>query len=111
MTICADPDLDIEKCVDVLKGDGSTQVHVIRFDRLDAENVKDANDYLREAGETKLREALATAKLFEEAKQIQLESERQWPTEFEVIDPSLRYAWRKVEDGWQICLWFVSKSK
>ena len=29
----------------------------------------------------------------------------------EVIDPSLRYAWRKVEDGWQICLWFVSKSK
>jgi RecA-family ATPase len=89
VTICADPDLDIEKCVDVLKGDGSTQVHVIRFDRLDAENVKDANDYLREAGETKLREALATAQLYEEAKQIQLESERQWPTEFEVIDPSL----------------------
>jgi 5S rRNA maturation endonuclease (ribonuclease M5) len=89
VTICADPDLDIEKCVDVLKGDGSTQVHVIRFDQLDAENVKDANDYLREAGETKLREALATAQLYEEAKQIQLESERQWPTEFEVIDPSL----------------------
>jgi len=89
VTICADPDLDIEKCVDVLKGDGSTQVHVIRFDQLDAENVKDANDYLREAGEIKLREALATAQLYEEAKQIQLESERQWPTEFEVIDPSL----------------------
>lgn len=89
VTICADPDLDIEKCVDVLKGDGSTQVHVIRFDRLDAENVKDANDYLREAGETKLREALATAQLYETIKHEQLETDYQWPTEFEVIDPSL----------------------
>jgi RecA-family ATPase len=83
------PDLDIHKCVDVLKGDGSTQVHVVRFDQLDQQNVKDANDYLREAGEDKLREALATAQPYAVMAQQEKQSTRQWPTEFEIIDPTL----------------------
>ena len=89
VTICADPDLDVEKCVDVLQGDGSTAVHVVRFDALDIEGVKDANDYLREAGEHKLREALAGAKPFAVLAQAEKQSQRQWPTKFEVIDPTL----------------------
>lgn len=89
VTICADPDLDVAKCADVLQGDGSTAVHVVRFDQLDIENVKDANDYLREAGKDKLRDALAAAKPYAQAVQEQKESERQWPTEFEFIDPAL----------------------
>lgn len=89
VTVCADPDLDIHKCVDVLKGDGSTQVHVVRFDLLDQQNVKDANDYLREAGEDKLREALATAQPYAVMAQQEKQSTRQWPTEFEIIDPTL----------------------
>jgi len=89
VTVCADPDLDIHKCIDVLKGDGSTQVHVVRFDQLDQENVKDANDYLREAGETKLREALATAQPYAVMAEKQARAEYSWPTEFEVIDPTL----------------------
>ena len=89
VTLCADPDLDVEKCADVLQGDGSTTLHVVRFDQLGIENVKDANDYLREAGKDKLREALATAKPYAQAVQEIKQSERNWPTEFEVIDPTL----------------------
>ena len=89
VTVCADPDLDIHKCIDVLKGDGSTSVHVVRFDQLDQQNVKDANDYLREAGETKLREALATAQPYAVMAEKQARAEYSWPTEFEVIDPTL----------------------
>lgn len=89
VTVCADPDLDVHKCVDVLKGDGSTQVHVVRFDLLDQQNVKDANDYLREAGETKLREALATAQPYAVMAEQQARVEYSWPTKFEVIDPAL----------------------
>ena len=48
VTICADPDLDVDAVADVLRGDGSTDVHVVRFDMLGVEGVKDANDYLRE---------------------------------------------------------------
>ena len=87
VTICADPDLDVDKCSDVLQGDGSTAVHVVRFDMLGIENVKDANDYLREAGEDKLREALASAKPVSVVVQEKMESERQWPTAFVPIDP------------------------
>ena len=89
VTLCADPDLDVEKCADVLQGDGSTTLHVVRFDQLGVDNVKDANDYLREAGKDKLREALATAKPYAQAVQEIKQSERNWPTEFEVIDPAL----------------------
>ena len=89
ITICADPDLDVEKCADVLRGDGSTAVSVVRFDALGVENVKDANDYLREAGEEKLREALAGAKPYDVVVQEQIESERQWPTAYTPIDPAL----------------------
>ena len=89
VTICADPDLDVDKCADVLQGDGSTTVHVVRFDMLGVENVKDANDYLREAGEDKLREALAGAKPVSVVVQEKMESERQWPTAFTPIDPAL----------------------
>ena len=74
VTLCADPDLDVDKCADVLRGDGSTQVSVVRFDQLGVENVADANDYLREAGEAKLREALAMAKPVEEVRQEQIAS-------------------------------------
>ena len=88
VTICADPDLDVEKVADVLRGDGSTSVHVVRFDKLGLDNVTDANDYIREAGAEKLREALALAKPVEAVVQEQIESERQWPTPFEPINPA-----------------------
>jgi len=88
VTICADPDLDVEKCAEVLRGDGSTSVSVVRFDSLGVENVKDANDYLKEAGEDKLRQALSGAKSVEQVKQEAIESERQWPTPFDPIDPA-----------------------
>ena len=88
VTICADPDLDVEAVADVLRGDGSTDVHVVRFDALGVENVKDANDYLQEAGAQKLREALALAKPVEEVKQERIAGERQWPTAYEPIDPA-----------------------
>ncbi len=88
VTICADPDLDLDKVADVLRGDGSTDVHVVRFDALGVENVKDANDYLLEAGAEKLREALALAKPVEEVKQERIAGERQWPTAYEPIDPA-----------------------
>jgi RecA-family ATPase len=88
VTICADPDLDVDAVADVLRGDGSTSVHVVRFDKLGVENVKDANDYLKEAGAEKLREALATAKPVEEVKQEIAAAERSWPTLYEWIDPS-----------------------
>ena len=89
VTICADPDLNVDAVADVLRGDGSTSVYVVRFDALGVDNVKDANDYLREVGETKLREALATAKPVEQEVQEALEAERQWPTPFTWIDPAL----------------------
>ena len=88
VTICADPDLDVDKCADVLKGDGSTTVSVVRFNALGIENVKDANDYLREAGENKLREALALAKPYDVVIQEEKEQERSWPTAFVPVDPS-----------------------
>ena len=62
VTICADPDLDVEAVADVLRGDGSTDVHVVRFDMLGVEGVKDANDYLRETNAEKLREASGDGK-------------------------------------------------
>jgi RecA-family ATPase len=86
VTICADPDLDVDKCAEVLAGDGSTAVHVVRFDTLGVENVKDANDYLREAGEEALKLALAQAKPVEQAKLEAAATERNWPTPFEPID-------------------------
>ena len=89
VTICADPDLNVDAVADVLRGDGSTSVYVVRFSQLGVDNVKDANDYLREVGETKLREALATAKPVEQEVQEALEAERQWPTPFTWIDPAL----------------------
>ena len=88
VTICADPDLDVDKCADVLSGDGSTSVHVVRFNELGVENVVDANDYLQEVGEDKLREALALAKPVEQVKQETIEAERQWPTPYDPIDPA-----------------------
>jgi hypothetical protein len=60
----------------------------VRFDALGVENVKDANDYLQEAGAEKLREALALAKPVEEVKQERIAGERQWPTAYEPIDPA-----------------------
>jgi RecA-family ATPase len=89
VTICADPDLDVDAVADVLRGDGSTSVYVVRFDKLGVENVKDANDYLREAGAEKLLEALATAKPVEEVRQEEARSEMDWPTPYEWIDPAL----------------------
>ena len=88
VTICADPDLDVDKCADVLAGDGSTRVHVVRFDQLGVENVKDANDYLKEKGEDDLRLALSQAKPVEQAKLDAVAIERNWPTPFVPIDPS-----------------------
>ena len=88
VTICADPDLDVEKCADVLKGDGSTAVYVVRFDQLGVENVKDANDYLREAGEDELRKALSLAKPVEQAAQEAAAAEISWPTLYEPINPA-----------------------
>ncbi len=73
----------------MLSGDGSTSVYVVRFNALGVDNVKDANDYLREVGETKLREALAVAKPVEQEVQEAIEAERQWPTPFAWIDPKL----------------------
>ena len=89
VTICADPDLNVDAVAEVLRGDGSTSVYVVRFSQLGVDNVKDANDYLREVGETKLRETLATAKPVEQEVQEALEAERQWPTPFTWIDPKL----------------------
>lgn len=89
VTICADPDVDIEAVADVLRGDGSTDVHVVRFDQLGLDGVKDANDYLKEAGAEKLREALSLAKPVAEVAQERIESERQWPTAFEPMDAAM----------------------
>lgn len=89
VTICADPDLDVEKVADVLRGDGSTSVHVVRFDQLGMGNVKDANDFIKEAGAEKLREALAMAKPVDVIVQERIEGERQWPTPYKPIDPTL----------------------
>jgi len=89
VTICADPDVDIEAVADVLRGDGSTDVHVVRFDQLGVDGVKDANDYLKEAGAQKLREALSMAKPVAEVAQERIESERQWPTAFEPMDAAM----------------------
>jgi RecA-family ATPase len=60
----------------------------VRFDTLGIDSVKDANDYLREVGDDKLREALAMAKRVEEEKREQLASEMQWPTPYEPVDPA-----------------------
>ena len=86
VTICADPDLDVDKCAEVLAGDGSNAVHVVRFDQLGVENVKDANDYLKEAGEDELKRALSQAKPVDQVKQEAIATERNWPTLFEPID-------------------------
>ena len=88
VTICADPDLDVDKVADVIRGDGSTSVYVVRFNELGVENVTDANDYLREAGEEKLREALSLAKPVEQAQQEAAEAEMNWPTPYEPVDPA-----------------------
>jgi len=90
VTICADPDLDVDAVADVLRGDGSTDVHVVRFDMLGVENVKDANDYMREAGAQKLREALALAKPVAQVQaEIASQSERQLPDAIRSpIDPA-----------------------
>ena len=86
VTICADPDLDVDKCAEVLAGDGSNAVHVVRFDQLGVENVKDANDYLKEAGEDELKRALSQAKPVDQVKQEAIATERNWPTLYEPID-------------------------
>ena len=86
VTICADPDLDVEAVSDVLRGDGSTDVHVVRFDMLGIDGVKDANDYLQEVGEDKLREALAQAKPVALVALERIEGARQWPTAFDPMD-------------------------
>lgn len=88
VTICADPDLDVDAVADVLRGDGSTDVHVVRFDMLGVEGVKDANDYIREAGAQKLREALAMAKPVAQVQAEIAQSERSYPTPYDPVDPA-----------------------
>ena len=88
VTICADPDLDVDAVADVLRGDGSTDVHVVRFDMLGVEGVKDANDYLRETSGEKLREALAMAKPVAQVQAEIAQSERSYPTPYDPIDPA-----------------------
>jgi RecA-family ATPase len=88
VTICADPDLDVDAVADVLRGDGSTDVHVVRFDMLGVEGVKDANDYLRETSAEKLREALAMAKPVAQVQAEIAQSERSYPTPYDPIDPA-----------------------
>ena len=88
VTICADPDLDVYAVADVLRGDGSTDVHVVRFDMLGVEGVKDANDYIREAGAQKLREALALAKPVAQVQAEIAHSERSYPTPYDPVDPA-----------------------
>ena len=88
VTICADPDLDVDAVADVLRGDGSTDVHVVRFDMLGVDGVKDANDYIREAGAQKLREALALAKPVAQVQAEIAQSERSYPTPYDPIDPA-----------------------
>jgi RecA-family ATPase len=88
VTICADPDLDVDAVADVLRGDGSTDVHVVRFDMLGVEGVKDANDYLRETSAEKLREALALAKPVAQVQAEIAQSERSYPTPYDPIDPA-----------------------
>ena len=87
ITICADPDLDVDRVADVLRGDGSNAVHIVRFDQLSA-TCADANDYLREHGAQKLREALAGAKPIEVAREEAAAAERSWPSRFEWVDPA-----------------------
>jgi hypothetical protein len=88
VTICADPDLDVDAVADVLRGDGSTDVHVVRFDMLGVEGVKDANDYLRETSAEKLREALAMAKPVAQVQAEIAQSERSYPTPYDPVDPA-----------------------
>ena len=88
VTICADPDLDVDAVADVLRGDGSTDVHVVRFDMLGVEGVKDANDYLRETSAEKLREALALAKPVAQVQAEIAQSERSYPTPYDPVDPA-----------------------
>ena len=88
VTICADPDLDVDAVAAVLRGDGSTDVHVVRFDMLGVDGVKDANDYIREAGAQKLREALALAKPVAQVQAEIAQSERSYPTPYDPVDPA-----------------------
>jgi RecA-family ATPase len=88
VTICADPDLNVERVAEALNHDGSIAVSVVRFDALD-ENTKDANDYIREHGEDKLREALAGATPFEQAQAEEAAAamaEETWPTPYDMFD-------------------------
>ena len=88
ITICADPDLDVERVADALNHDGSIAVSVVRFDAIDR-NTKDANDYIREHGEDKLREALAGATPFEQAQAEEAAAamaEETWPTPYDMFN-------------------------
>lgn len=88
VTICADPDLNVDRVAEALNHDGSIAVSVVRFDVIDR-NTKDANDYIREHGEDKLREALAEATPFEQAKaeeEAAALSDETWPTPYDMFD-------------------------
>lgn len=87
VTICADPDLDIDKTADALNHDGSIRVHVVSFHSIDAAT-KDANDYIREHGADKLREALAMAKPIEEKKAEAIREGLSGPTVYDFWDAS-----------------------
>ena len=85
VTICADPDLDIERVADALNYDGSIRVSVVRFVDIDAQT-KDANDYLRDHGVEALRNALAAAKPVAEQKAQEQREGFRGPTPFDVWD-------------------------
>ena len=88
VTICADPDLNVERVAEALNHDGSIAVSVVRFDAIDR-NTKDANDYIREHGEDKLREALAGATPFEQAQAEEAAAamaEETWPTPYDMFN-------------------------
>ena len=88
VTICADPDLDVEAVADVLRGDGSTDVHVVRFDLQGIDGVQDANDFLRETNAEKLREVLASARPVAVVQAEIASLERSYPTPYDPVDPA-----------------------
>ena len=88
VTICADPDLDVGAVADVLRGDGSTDVHVVRFDLQGIDGVQDANDFLRETNAEKLREVLASARPVAVVQAEIASLERSYPTPYDPVDPA-----------------------
>lgn len=80
VVVCTDPDLDVDKIYNSLK-EKCLKIKFVRFDQEGIDNVKDANDYLRYAGQKKFVQVLNDTPYYEP-------EPYNWPTPFTFIDPA-----------------------